>query len=130
MCQGIGSGKKLSELRGVVMVDEIDLHLHPEWQRIVVPTLASALPNVQFIFTTHSPLVVGSLTSQNLFLLSQEDQATVVRRLPELVHGKSAEQILLSPYFGLDTTRTRETADRLDKLAAKAVGGDSAASLA
>lgn len=130
VCQGIGSGKKLSELRGVVMVDEIDLHLHPEWQRIVVPTLASALPNVQFIFTTHSPLVVGSLTSQNLFLLSQEDQATVVRRLPELVHGKSAEQILLSPYFGLDTTRTRETADRLDKLAAKAVGGDSAASLA
>jgi hypothetical protein len=130
VCQGIGSGRKLSELRGVVMVDEIDLHLHPEWQRVVVPTLASALPNVQFIFTTHSPLVVGSLTSQNLFLLAREDQATVVKRLPELVHGKSAEQILLSPYFGLDTTRTQVTADQLDKLAAKAVSGDSAASLA
>lgn len=130
VCQGIGSGKKLSELRGVVMVDEIDLHLHPEWQRVVVPTLANALPKVQFIFTTHSPLVVGSLTAPNLFLLDHENQSTVIKRLPELVHGKSAEQILLSPYFGLDSTRAPQASDQLSQLAAKAVNGDSNASLA
>lgn len=59
VCQGVATGLKLREMRGVVMVDEIDLHLHPEWQKVVVPTLAKALPNVQFIFTTHSPIGGG-----------------------------------------------------------------------
>ena len=128
VCQGVSTGLKLREMRGVVMVDEIDLHLHPEWQRIVVPTLAKALPNVQFIFTTHSPLVVGSLTSQNLFLLVQEKSSTVIRRLPEHVKGKSSEQILLSPYFGLESTRSTGTAAKLKDLARNAVSGNIEAS--
>ena len=41
----------------VVLVDEIDLHLHPKWQRDLVPTLSKIFPNVQFIVTTHSPHV-------------------------------------------------------------------------
>lgn len=123
VCQGVATGLKLREMRGVVMVDEIDLHLHPEWQKVVVPTLAKALPNVQFIFTTHSPLVVGSLMSQNLFLLSQEEGSTLIKRLPEHVRGKSSEQILLSPYFGLDSTRAESTSTKLNELARSAFPG-------
>lgn len=127
VCMGAGTGVKLSEMRGVVLIDEIDLHLHPEWQRVVVPTLAEALPRVQFIVTTHSPLVVGSLQSGNLFLLAEENGATIVRRLPERVHGKSAEQILLSPYFGLESTRAQDVSDALRALADRASSGDRAA---
>ncbi len=129
VCQGVGSGRKLRETRGIVMVDEIDLHLHPEWQLTVVPTLAKALPNVQFIFTTHSPLVVGSLMSQNLFVLEESEGATVIKRLPEHVRGKSAEQILLSPYFGLESTRAESTSMKLTELARSAVSGDTEASI-
>jgi predicted ATPase len=124
MCMGVASSLKLIDLCGIVLVDEIDLHLHPEWQRIVVPTLARALPNIQFIVTTHSPLVVGSLESSNLFVLSQENGTTAISRLPEKVHGKSAEQILLSPYFGLESTRAPGTASELARLAREAVGGN------
>ncbi len=110
------------------MIDEVDLHLHPEWQRVVVPTLANALPNVQFVITTHSPLVVGSLESGNLFVLNDMQGATAITRLPEQVHGKSADQILLSPYFGLESSRAEGTEAALSQLALRAVAGDQAAS--
>jgi len=127
VCMGAGSGVKLRNMHGVVLIDEVDLHLHPEWQRVVVPTLATTLPNVQFIVTTHSPLVVGSLESGNIFLLEEENNATVIRRLPEQVHGRSAEQILLSPYFGLDSTRAPDVSEALRSLANRASEGDQAA---
>lgn len=129
LCMGASSGAKLVETRGVVLIDEIDLHLHPEWQRIVLPTLSAALPNVQFIVTTHSPLVVGSLETANLFLLVEQDGASVIKRLAEKVYGRSAEQILLSPYFGLESTRAPAISDRLTALANAAVNGDPKASL-
>lgn len=130
VCMGAPTGAKLVDTRGVVMIDEIDLHLHPEWQRSVVPVLARALPHVQFVITTHSPLVVGSLESANLFLLDSVDGASVVRRLPDRVQGRTAEQILLGPYFGLQSTRAPEVADGLRALAQAAAAGDAAASLA
>ena len=43
----------------VVMVDELDLHLHPKWQRRVIPDLKSTFPSLQFITTTHSPQLIG-----------------------------------------------------------------------
>ncbi len=131
LCMGAVSGSKLVDTRGLVLLDEIDLHLHPEWQRVVLPTLSRALPRVQFVVTTHSPLVVGSLQSQNLFSLVEDtDTASVViRRLPEQVQGRSAEQILLSPYFGLDSTRAQPVTDKLDQLAKSAMKGNATASM-
>ncbi|MDR3338589.1 MAG: AAA family ATPase, partial [Candidatus Symbiothrix sp.] len=49
------------QTNGIVLVDEIDLHLHPEWQKKIVNDLMTAFPSLQFIVTTHAPLVVGSL---------------------------------------------------------------------
>src|SRR5690606_16357245 len=46
---------------GVVLIDEIDLHLHPKWQRDIVGNLPNAFPNLQFIATTHSPQVIGEV---------------------------------------------------------------------
>ena len=132
LCMGAVSGTKLVDTQGLVLVDEIDLHLHPEWQRVVLPTLSRALPLVQFVVTTHSPLVVGSLQADNLFSLVEDpDQpgAVQIRRLPERVQGRSAEQILLSPYFGLESTRSQPVADRLQVLSKAAATGDAKASL-
>ena len=46
---------------GVVLIDEIDLHLHPKWQKTIVPNLAELFPNIQFILTSHSPFIIQSL---------------------------------------------------------------------
>jgi predicted ATP-binding protein involved in virulence len=54
--------------RGVVMIDEIETHLHPNWQRKIVPILRKVFPNIQFFITTHSPQVVSSVASESVFV--------------------------------------------------------------
>lgn len=55
---------------GCVLIDEVDLHLHPQWQRHLVEQLPVLFPNVQFMFTTHSPIICSSVSPQNLWILS------------------------------------------------------------
>lgn len=57
------------ESRGVVMIDELDLHIHPEWQRHLVSDLKMAFPGIQFVATTHSPFIVQSLEANELINL-------------------------------------------------------------
>ncbi len=59
---------KVLDSPGVVLIDEIELHLHPKWQRQIIPLLRKVFPNIQFFITTHSPQVVASVNSQNLIL--------------------------------------------------------------
>ncbi len=54
---------------GILLIDEIDQHLHPRWQRAILPALGATFPNVQVIATTHSPTVVGSLAAANVVRL-------------------------------------------------------------
>src|SRR6185437_6373893 len=58
---------------GVVLVDEIELHLHPTWQRNVIEKLRTTFPNIQFIATTHSPFVIQSLRAGELINLDPEE---------------------------------------------------------
>lgn len=69
-------GSSVLETPGVVMIDEIDLHLHPRWQARILEDLVRIFPNVQFIVTTHSPVVVASVPRGNIRILG-EDTATV-----------------------------------------------------
>lgn len=59
----------VKETPGVIMIDEVDLYLHPHWQRHVLSDLQKAFPNIQFIVTTHSPFVVQSVESTNIITL-------------------------------------------------------------
>jgi len=104
---------KLAKSAGTVMVDDIDLHLHPEWQRIVVPCLSKAFPKLQFILTSHSPLVAGTLHSDNVRII--EDGK--IRQSEERLHGLSADQILTSVYFGNTPPRSEAAQARLKELA-------------
>ena len=131
VCTGAPRGAKLVDNYGIVLVDEVDLHLHPEWQRSVVSTVSRALPNLQFVFTTHSPIVAGSLNRENIFVMeTTSDSASVVKQYDERIYGLNAEQVLLSPYFNLRTTRAEPFADELKDLSVKAGQGDLKAALA
>ncbi|HLM44995.1 MAG TPA: AAA family ATPase, partial [Myxococcaceae bacterium] len=125
---GSPRGRKLVDQRGIVLVDEVDLHLHPEWQRHLVPTLSRVLPKLQFIFTSHSPLVVGTLSSWNVLLLEERTRkdgtrATEVLTPGEELYGLSADQILTSESFGLESTRDERFFERLKDVAVQAREG-------
>ncbi|MCW3095948.1 MAG: ATP-binding protein [Chthonomonadaceae bacterium] len=125
VCYTCPVGKKLVENRGIVMVDEIDLHLHPKWQMTVLPALSRALPNVQFIVTSHSPLVVGSLEWMNIILMtSGSQQSSSAKRLELAVHGLDADQVLLTDFFGLESTRAVGKKRQLKQLSLAAGEGD------
>ncbi len=81
-------GDAIRQTPGVVLIDELDLHLHPNWQRIVVGKLMEAFPKVQFIGTTHSPFIIQSLHGVHETLLW--DLAT---KGPLAVESKSIEDI-------------------------------------
>jgi hypothetical protein len=125
ICYGCPSGKKLVESSGIVLVDEIDLHLHPKWQMKVIATVAKALPRMQFVFTSHSPLVAGSLEWMNIIALKIKGKnATSARRLRQSIHGLDADQVLLTDFFELNTTRAKAKRTQLDQLKQKARSGD------
>ena len=68
------------------MVDEIDLHLHPRWQMKVISTIARTFPRMQFIFTSHSPLVAGSLEWMNIITLKLGSRSNSTRAVR--LHGE------------------------------------------
>ncbi len=75
---------------GVVLIDEIELHLHPKWQRAIIPNLAKTFPNCQFIITTHSPQVISDL--KWVHLLRSTSEGIAIDRVPS--YGKDSNRIL------------------------------------
>jgi predicted ATP-binding protein involved in virulence len=88
------SDRLLNEAEAVVMIDEIELHLHPQWQRMVVPRLVETFPNVQFIITTHSPQVLGEVHSENIVLLEKMAEGIRYGRFSKEVYGMTSNHIL------------------------------------
>lgn len=76
--------------QGIVLIDEIDMHLHPQWQRTIIHRLQTTFPNCQFILTTHSPLVISDV--QDILVYDLEDQK--ITALPSL-YGQDANTVLL-----------------------------------
>ena len=125
VCETCPSGNRLVDNHGIVMVDEIDLHIHPKWQISLLPALAGALPNIQFIVTSHSPLLVGSLEWMNIVLMAQGiKQTSNPKRVKENIYGLDADQILLTDFFGMATTRAPAKETQLQQLTEKARSGD------
>jgi predicted ATP-binding protein involved in virulence len=78
---------------GVVLIDEIELHLHPKWQREIIPALTRTFPNCQFIVTTHSPQVISQIKPQGIYILEKTDTGIIAKR-PESSYGRDSNQIL------------------------------------
>lgn len=77
------------EATGVVLIDELELHLHPAWQRRVIDDLLAAFPKLQFVATTHSPQVIASARAEHMWLL-HEGRA----QRPGPIRGKDSNAIL------------------------------------
>jgi len=78
---------------GVVLIDEIELHLHPKWQREIIPALTRTFPNCQFIVTTHSPQVLSQVKPDSIYILEQTD-AGITAKHPESSYGRDSNRIL------------------------------------
>ncbi|KYF62487.1 AAA family ATPase [Sorangium cellulosum] len=96
---------------GVVLIDEVDLHLHPAWQWRVLDDLLRAFPGIQFVVTTHSPQVMSAAPRGSVRLLDPDHQAHRVERIAGKDTNTILEDILGAP------SRLKETREKLDELA-------------
>lgn len=125
VCETCPTGKRLDENQGIVMIDEVDLHIHPGWQMALLPRLARRLPRIQFIVTSHSPLLVGSLEWQNVIIARQrKNGSSSLERAMVDVSKLDADQILLTELFGLESTRSGSQTRRIRKLLERTREGD------
>ncbi len=108
-------GKLYITRSGVVLIDEVDAHLHPEWQREIGFWLKRRFPNIQFIVTTHSPIICQAADPNGLFVLPEPGSDEQPRALDKAEYNtvivSRPDTILLTPAFGLQNTRSPEAVD-------------------
>lgn len=99
----------------ILLVDEIELHLHPQWQRKLISSMTKFFPNTQFIATTNSPLILLSASDANIVLLSKDGGEITIDNNPVLVRNFRIDQVYTSDLFGLDSARSQDTEFLLKK---------------
>jgi predicted ATP-binding protein involved in virulence len=110
---------------GIVLIDEIDQHLHPEWQRNILPALAKTFPNVQFIVTTHSPQVLSSLPKESVFILKDgkaftnglhtkgRDSNSLLQEAFDIPKHEKALADKLNAFYGFLNTKNKAEAEKI-----------------
>ncbi|WGE91938.1 AAA family ATPase [Actinobacillus genomosp. 1] len=108
----------VSEFDGVVLIDELELHLHPEWQSKIEIALQEIFPQVQFIVTTHSPHIVQSAKGDQIIALAADDEGiTYVRELPNSKYGYLGWTLdeVLQDVMGMKSTQSEFLTEILSK---------------
>ena len=90
----------------LLIIDEIDSHLHPEWQRSLVPKLKEHFQGLQVVASTHSPLVVGSLEEGTIYAFNRAGGEVEINRVDQSFKNYRADQILTASAFGLASSRS------------------------
>jgi predicted ATP-binding protein involved in virulence len=101
---------RLEDFKGVVLLDEIELHLHPIWQRRIIGQLRTFFPNIQFVFTTHSPTIIQGAADEAVIYRIYRNPETGKTSSSEAYFKKDLDHLMLntlatSPLFGLDDAR-------------------------
>ena len=104
---------------GMVLIDEVDLHLHPGWQQSILTDLTNTFPNIQFVVSTHSPQVVSSVKPESIRVIDWVEGEAVLRHV-DFSQGAEAPQ-MLQDVLGLESLRPPEleivkTLDRYTEL--------------
>jgi predicted ATP-binding protein involved in virulence len=99
----------------VVLVDEIDLHLHPKWQLNIMDYLSERFPKTQFIVTAHSPLIVQSASNANIIVLKRKGNQVVIDTEVQSVTGWRIDQILGSDLFGSINSREAKVQEKIKR---------------
>ncbi len=108
------------DIGGILIIDEIEQHLHPRWQRHIVQRLRQQFPKTQIIASTHTPLVAAGIADVDQSMLlklerNEENEISLKVIDKEQVAGKRADQVLTSDAFGLYTTRNERSHDDVDR---------------
>jgi predicted ATP-binding protein involved in virulence len=104
------------ETSGIVLIDEVDMHLHPRWQQVVLQTLEEAFPKIQFIVTTHSPQVLSTVDKSRIRIIRTEsgteaaDSSQFVSIEPEFQTKGVASYEALAKIMGIDPVPNVEEA--------------------
>jgi len=111
--------KIIEDLHGIVLVDEIDLHLHPKWQRVLVSKLRTLLPNVQFMFSTHSPTIIQGASDDAIIYRVFRNSEDGKTRVSDPYFRKDLNHLMIntvltSPLFGLEDSRLDSENDNAD----------------
>ena len=102
---------------GIFIIDEIDAHLHPSWQRHIIPTLQRHFPNVQIFASTHSPMMVAGLQKGQVHLLKRNETTGAVEwsRNEQDIIGWTADEIYRT-FMGIDDPTDELTVQRANRL--------------
>ena len=104
------------KMPGVFIIDEIDAHLHPSWQRRIIPTLQRHFPNVQIFASTHSPMMVAGLKKGQVHLLKRDETGQVAwSRNEQDIIGWTADEIYRT-FMGIDDPTDELTVQRANRL--------------
>ena len=98
---------------GIVLIDEVDMHLHPEWQQLVLKAFMDAFPLIQFIVTTHSPQVVSTAHRENIRMLTQSASGEWEACIPERNPYAHANSVALETVMGGHAYPPNDTVERL-----------------
>ncbi len=105
---------------GIVLIDEIDLHLHPEWQRNVIKGLTKAFKNCQFIVTTHSPQIVSEVKYGQVVVMKRNENNSIEYSQPVQSYGLSSNDILneimIDSSINKQLTRNDKVEEELNKI--------------
>lgn len=105
--------------KGLVMIDEIDLHIHPNWQRHLVQDLKNAFPEIQFVVTTHSPFIVQSLSADEIINLDFPDSGISPIELP--IDDVAEDVMGVSSAFSLENEQKEELSDKYFEILSQVV---------
>jgi len=84
--------EKICNTSGIVIIDEVDMHLHPSWQKKIINDLIDIFPNIQFFFSTHSPIIIGNVeNNDNQFFVLNNNKIDILK---EKSYGRNNESIL------------------------------------
>ncbi len=98
--------KNIKDFHGIVLVDEIDILLHPRWQYKIVKKLRNLFPNIQWIFTTHSPIIILGASKDSVFYkVYKENGETKVSQPLKNISNLMANTVLTSPLFAMESAR-------------------------
>ena len=111
------SAKEKSEF--TVLIDEVENHLHATMQRAILPDLLSAFPNVQFIASTHNPLIVGSVKDSNVYVLKYNKENKVDSLNLDLINKAKTADEILREVLGVPFTMPIWVEDKLNEITGK-----------
>lgn len=101
--------------RGIVMIDEVDLHLHPAWQQRIVGRLCEAFPNLQIVLTTHSPQVLSTVASKNIRVVQRDGDGSWHARIPGTEVKGLESSVALNEVMGVSPVPDVPEADLIQK---------------